>query len=594
MSAAVGPSIGVHERSDDRKPSVELSGVAEGGLSPGIGDTLALSCLGLIPIALLPGFFFESNPRQALLIAALPVSLWLLGRMITMRDRAAILAAIFLAVALLGALRSDFRSVSLVGTTSTELSVVALASAFGWWAIGRNLSALAVARLPVVLTSAAGLSVLVGVYQIAVNPSTGLFATYAGRLSGLSSNPVFFASTFVGVWVYWHVRATCSGGARELILTGLLATSVALTGSRGAVVVGLLVAGVTLVARRSRTAIGASAVSLAGVVAGFGILALVAPSQPERLVDANSAAGLRLRIEIWEVALRTWTDRPLLGWGPNPYLHQMNRTIPDRVYRDFPRLSWLDPHNVVLLVLVTTGLVGLALLVTFIVMSLRGSVDVPLLAASGAIVLSWMLQPVVLTTWPIAFALFGAAVRPRAAVVDVGRDATCRPGAVHRAVPAALIAVGLVVGITYSLWSVRLDAAADGGDADRVDAAAGWMVRDPEVAVLVALVHKNAPSDGAGLERHLERAEELAERVVERAGTSDSWALLTEVQVLQGDDAAARATAAAWAAEWPHDPVAHSFVALTARNAGDLDAEERARARVCEITANCAETTSDG
>ncbi len=73
----------------------------------------------------------------------------------------------------------------------------------------------------------------------------------------------------------------------------------------------------------------------------------------------QSTGGTRLIM--WEVALKGWQERRLLGWGWENYYDLANKHYDPRLLRYGHGEEWTDnAHNVILNTLATTGIVGLA------------------------------------------------------------------------------------------------------------------------------------------------------------------------------------------------------------------------------------------
>lgn len=222
----------------------------------------------------------------------------------------------------------------------------------------------------------------------------------------------------------------------------------------------------------------------------------------------------------------------------------------------------------------------------------------PLLVAAIAITLSWMLQPVMINGWPIAFALFGAAVRPD--VLSSGHDRSRAEGSEdesrwHRQAGLVLMSIGVVVALVFLSWSVRLRSAVDAGDADIVEARAGWLIADPSVAMAVARAHIAEPAEGAERERHLGRAEELARTAATRAGDPRHWVFLARVQIDQQDFQAALDTELEAIERHPASPLIYEMVRLTAKIVGDEESEALAVDQLCEFgSPGCADWLDGG
>lgn len=544
-------------------------------------DRFVLVLVGLGTVALAPGFVHVNNPRQALVLAAVPLGLALLVQRAARRDAATWVALATVVLALVNGLTSDYRQMSVFGSLAGEASVVALVCAFSCWALGRALSDHARRLLPVVVTAGVAVNIALGLLQIVVKPPLGIYATFDGRASGLMSNPVFFASVLAGMWGYWYVRSLGGAERSHLVVVAVLMFGLGTTGSRGAFL-GALAVMALLVLRDRRVDVRAAGATVLGFVAGYVVLSVFSSVNSDRVEQVGSGFGIRFAL--WRTTLDVIADRPLFGWGFDPYLNPVNEQLTADYVRQYEYLYWTDPHNVVLLVVLAFGIVGLALLSTFGILALRGDRDRALVVASLAIVLSWMLQPITINSWPLAFLLLGAAVRRNGADTPrVGRLA------------APLMATGALVGVALAAWSLFFVASARGDHPDTLDDRAGFLRADPAVSARVVLEHKNTGADGDELVRHLDRAEELARAAVDRGGPPNNWVLLVEVQLLQEDYDGALATAREWVDRRPNDPFGLRMLGLAAQLAGDQQTNDEVFERLCDLREPpCVEPGSKG
>jgi hypothetical protein len=526
-------------------------------------DTLALVVTGFGVLALLPKFFHVTNPRQGLVLLSMPIGVYLLARRVRRRDTAATAAVASLIFAIISCAQARFPHTAFFGTTTSEMSFLVLLAGAGLWAIGRELSEPGRELLPIVVTAGLMINVGLGLLQVVARPELGIYATFDGRASGLMSNPVYFASSLSGVWAYWTVRQVKSKSTQRaiLVIIGVLAFALGATGSRGSIA-GVAVIGIGLVAAfRRRSALYALVVTISGVSAGYLILSVFSARNSARL--GNVDGGLPIRIRVWRTTIDALIERPFFGWGFDPFLHSVNDRLSESYVREHQYLFWSDPHNVFILLIYSLGAVGSVAVAIWMISSLWNRWASPFAIGCFAFVLSWMLQPVTISSWPLAFVFFGAAAAE-------GRIAEAIPSP-SRVWTTVLSSAGALLAAAYLSWSLAFASAARSDDADLAESRAGFMIHDPGVAGLVAVKHKNADASGSELERHFARAEELARRTVEQGGAPNNWVLLVETQLLRKDYEAAFATSQEWVTLRPNDPFGLRLLIITARFTGNHD-----------------------
>jgi O-antigen ligase len=234
---------------------------------------------------------------------------------------------------------------------------------------------------PRYLRLAAGAFVLGAVVSVAIGlagsglppaASTGMDGVQQGRVVGGSGDPNVLAA---GIVPAIALAAGLAAGARRalirmiaLLAIGILSIGLAATESRGglvAAVVALVAA--LVVARRQRIWILASMLLVGSLLVGW---FSVDPDGWSRVTDLSEKGSGRS--ELWTVAWQMWQDHPVAGVGLEGFLHNGGdyvRTLGALEFADFivekPKLV----HNTYLQLLAETGIVGLALYLTVIAVS---------------------------------------------------------------------------------------------------------------------------------------------------------------------------------------------------------------------------------
>src|SRR5690606_25035922 len=107
----------------------------------------------VLVIAFAPPLMFRNwTPRMAVVLAAGPVGLYLLGRLVRRRDVPAMALTGALGWSVVVAAMSDAPRSALLGFAGRDLSTLTVALASGFWAIGRQVSVCGARALTVALT----------------------------------------------------------------------------------------------------------------------------------------------------------------------------------------------------------------------------------------------------------------------------------------------------------------------------------------------------------------------------------------------------------------------------------------------------------
>lgn len=201
------------------------------------------------------------------------------------------------------------------------------------------------------------------------------------RISATFGNPIFFASFLIlpMFLTLFYLLQEDRKWMKALygVVIGLELWSILLSQTRGAVVglgLALFVSAVLYIAltpkRKLKIWGGVTALCLVGVMT-FGFL------NPEvfpqgtilrrifNLRDGNTEA----RLVQWKIALKGFTQRPIIGTGAEAYSVVSNANYNPEIYNH--DRSWFDkPHNYFLEVLVTSGIIGFAAYMAMIVLVL--------------------------------------------------------------------------------------------------------------------------------------------------------------------------------------------------------------------------------
>lgn len=540
-------------------------------------DLLALGAAVLLCVAFAPMFVMSAwSPRFVILLCLLPVGLVAIGSLVVARDAAAIAATAFVGVATLSAALSGNPRVSLLGQLGKESSALLLAAFFGCWAIGRRLGERGRALLPFALLLGLGVNAFAAILQVLTNSHAGEFGLQSGRAVGLTANPVQFGALMAGGAAICGVQALTTTSRRWFPwLAGVVVFSMAvdMSGTRIAVLsLAVVIVGEVLMHRSWR----ALAV-VAAVVVGVLVSATVSEVKSTGGSSTTRVTDSFDRQSAWVYGLESFTERPLLGFGPGEFRaatqHRYSADFVRTAASNEVRQAWFDAHNLAVEYLVATGIVGLAVLAAFGWFALRTARG-PLLAAFLAIAASWTMQPMAVSTAPVAMLALGGAA-PALSALELRRP---RLGRVGLAVAGV---IGLLLGGFYAVADRRLDAAMAARDAPRVEAAASWFPADAVVADVVAQAWVDAYLDKKADEQPLlEWSRRTAAREPDRPLW---WIRLGARQMVLGDPSGARTSLQHAVDLEPWSPTAWRLLLQLARDTSDTALEQTALDRVCTL-----------
>jgi hypothetical protein len=379
-------------------------------------------------------------------------------------------AVAFLVVAAVSAALSTAPLIGFFGANEVGTGWVFLVGLAGLWALGTDLgesgaSLLGRGLLVLALLNAA--ATFLEVVGQAWSPLGSLVAHVPGmqfgigQPSGFASNPVFSAQLIVGGLALLAWRAAARNSWSWWVMAGGLGVGTYLTGERYGL---LFVAGLVVwvfVVRRVRAAVAFTAAAGGGLLVGLAIQSLVrlGTSVAFRTVTSEGTSGaFGPRMRIWTASLHAVAAHPVFGSGPG---QSESATMP---YRSLTTIVhdgvFPDAHNILVEIAVTTGLLGLALFVAWLVPAFRRARGALLLYAI-ALFAGGLIEPLDLTATGLAFLALGAAAvgaferdRPTASRSSPG--ATDRTSTVRIGAQVLLVIVALFGGITVMMGNTQL------------------------------------------------------------------------------------------------------------------------------------------
>ncbi|MEZ5180946.1 MAG: O-antigen ligase family protein [Acidimicrobiales bacterium] len=486
---------------------------------------------------------------------------------------------------------------ALLGSYGADVAWVWSAGAAGAWGLGRRLRPEGRRALATVLVVGLAANVAFAVLEAAIEPA-GILGPQEGRVRGLVSNPVFLASLLTGALGLAGRVAGGDAAARRRAVAAAsvvpIAMAINLSGSRTALGGGavLLLAAVLAGARRSRAGAGpatARALVALGALA-LGVL-LSVPIQADtagtaRLGETASSSGFESRALAWGYGLDAWTERPIAGWGPGRFREATSsRTTAAFVRAERPDKLFYDAHDLFVEHLVTTGLVGLVLLLGFLLAAARRARG-PFAWFALGVAVTWLLNPPSATTAPIALLALGAAWTRQPASTA---RAVSRPG-VGRTVGAAVAAVGVALGVNLLVVDAYVHRATTTGDLGAARTAQRLYPGDAVITGLVTDVRIQRIELGTGGPDESSAVVASARRAVrEEPSRATWWSALGRVEGTFGAGSRADDLDAAEAAfeealeRSPWSAEAMQGLLLVARLRDDAAAEAQWTERLCEI-----------
>ena len=414
-------------------------------------------------------------------------------------------ALVFVAVAALATAASPAAVSAVVGLYGQGTGLVFVVALAGMWALGTAVDAPGRPLVEVAVVVGAAVNALVAVAQEVVGLGAAVPAD-AALPTGLLGNPAFLGAVCAAALALLAARFAARPWAWAAPVV-LLGVAVGASGERlsalsvvGIAALELAVAGAggrpggSPARRLARwSGAGGTAVGRAAAFGSVSVVAVVAGSFLPSLSGHASAGVLGRaahtsvhntvtgRVDAWRAALVALGHRPLLGFGPGQFRDAIAGAMTLHQYRSVPLDVFVGAHDLVVEYATTTGLLGVAALVAWLVLAVRRRRG-RLVVAAVVLLACALAQPQEVAATPLLFLLLGAArTRPGAGAPvaaapgrgPVGRAPASdrRPGRPLRVatgvsmVVAAGAGLALVTGDAAYGTAVRLTARGDHGAA---------------------------------------------------------------------------------------------------------------------------------
>lgn len=375
--------------------------------------------------------------------------MWLLKR----RDLPAVAATAFLTLAALATVLADEPVMSFFGEYFSLNGFVFVAACVATWALGRTARG-RTGYIEGALVAGATVNAMVAWLQVSTDLGVEGLGLFEGRAQGLMGNPVFLAALCAGG--LWLVLARERQAARPLMwlaLAGFLAGAIELSGSRISLAVAFVVVIWFVVAHLRRAAWSRAAFVVLAIAAGFAIAQV--PGTPQasgaERVGADASNGLGPRVQLWRAAIDAVGDRPLLGYGPG---RTQAATSPRRSLSlaryEGPDVLFADAHNFIVEVLTTTGILGFAAFLAWLVLAGRRARG-PLAGFAVVGAVAMLLEPLNVGLTPLVLLALGAAA------ADAAEPALTGSSWFRSRLAVGISLVTLVAGVAFGVVLISGD-----------------------------------------------------------------------------------------------------------------------------------------
>ncbi|HMD46718.1 MAG TPA: O-antigen ligase family protein [Acidimicrobiales bacterium] len=420
------------------------------------------------------------------------------------RASVAFVAVSALAMAL--SLRPVLSAVGLYQQFDGWLFIVALA---GCWALGTALNDVDRHLLESSIIAAAVVNAVMAIFEEFFDVSRiGLPQAYPS-IVGLLGNPVFLCALLAGSLALLGTRFR-QVPRQWWLPVALIGVGLGLGAERLGLVLAVVVAGFEVwdgfgapgtgrvgpaVRAQQHRALGFAGLVIGGLLVGslIGRLRAATGGALSHLASSTAQGTYGQRFGAWASALHAIAHRPLIGYGPGQFRSATSAYYSYAAWRIEPGSQFSDAHNIFLQYATTTGLLGLAALVVWLVFAFghrRGR----LVGFALILLVSELVEPVNAVITPLAFmALGAAALSMRDGAPPPGTRAPRWAGwtAVVCAALAAVPAVALVVGDAALNRSAAQFSVAQDQDALVSAGTANTLLSPwPEPATRLSLIHQ--------------------------------------------------------------------------------------------------------
>lgn len=363
-------------------------------------------------------------------------------------------AAGFVLVGLVAALTSEAPNIGLLGLYDWGTGWLMWLGCAGAFAIGCRLRGPDGRWLFGGLLAGALANAALALYQTLAVPANSTFGPYQGnQADGFLGNPIFLESLLLGVIALVSVRAAKSDVRSLAFLAwsaslGFMAVALEFSNERAAV--GLLaIMFVALVLVYRATGLLVAVPTAVGYLIGY---LGAGRSLGARIAAGTQSVGFHQRLDLWKLALTAIVHRPLIGFGPG----ELEAAINPRMGLSFARLLqpgkvFTDSHDILIEVAVTTGVLGLAGFLAWVVGAILGARNYFVYFGLMCLAVE-LVEPLNIAITPLAFLALGAGT---AALGGARRESEL--GLPLRGVAAICCAAAVLLGCEMVLGDIALN-----------------------------------------------------------------------------------------------------------------------------------------
>jgi hypothetical protein len=368
------------------------------------------------------------TPKFAVLLLFAAVGIVPLARLVVARSPLrwpARAAVAFLVVALVSTLVSPSPNIGFFGLYLWGTGFLFWLGAAGAFAIGASLGPKERRWLVGGLLVGSVGSAVVAIFQIVQNSSTPGLSLYDGsQADAFLGNPIYLEALLLGGLALVLGKA-CRSPLRWGAVVLVLAVGLEFTFERFALVVLALLVLYALYTYGVRR--GGSFALL--VAAGYGIAYLGGGSGlGSRVTSGTSETTFGLRLRVWLQSAHYVLHHPLLGAGPGQLRTAMDSSATLSFFqRVLAGRVLADGHDVFVEVAVTTGLLGIACFLVWLVGAARIAGRSAFIGFAGAMIATELVEPINIAILPVAFLALGAATAVRSRPETVTGDSGGRP-----------------------------------------------------------------------------------------------------------------------------------------------------------------------
>jgi len=391
---------------------------------------------------------------------------------------AARLAIGFVVAGVVSAIVSTSPTLATFGLYQHGTGWIFMALLAGWWALGTGFGPADRHLLETALVAGAVVNAILAILQQLFGLSGLGLEGLDGQPDGFMGNPVFMAALLAASLTLLAPRFAAEP-RRWWLPVGLVGLGLGVAGERlpallAVVVVAWFAVSAWMARRRDpgsagggwRRALEYAGLAVGALLVGSGLAKLRGGlGVVSHTASSSSSETYGQRFHAWAAATHAFGAHPILGAGPgqfraatSAYFTAADIRADGSILGTFP-----DAHNFIVEYAVTTGIIGLGLLVAWLAFSVRGRSG-PLLGFAAVIGAIELAEPLNVVITPLAFiALGGAALHLGAKATGGGTDAggapTPSPTPPRWVGPAGavLAALGAIAGLLLVIGDVSFE-----------------------------------------------------------------------------------------------------------------------------------------